>query len=89
MLGYWLLVSTFPSKRRTHRFDSVWSEINNYIAQWRLGAWDVQGLPMEAGQQAPGPRKSPMAGNPRNPGIRAAIFSHDTIHVLYISSEAI
>ena len=40
--------------------------VNNYIAKWRFGAWDMQGLPLEAGQPAPAPSNTPMAGNPRN-----------------------
>lgn len=30
---------------------------HNYITKWRLGAWDVQGSPLEVGQPNPGPSK--------------------------------
>ena len=55
------------------RWSSLWfkfSIVNNRIAKWRLGAWDVQGLPQEAYQPAPGPKIALMASNPGNTAMR-------------------
>ena len=43
--------------------------ITNYITKWRLGAWDVQGLLLEAGQPVPGPSSTPTTANPCNPAM--------------------
>ena len=48
--------------------------------KWRLGAWDVQGVPLEAGQPAPGLSSTPIAGNPRNPGMSPYIRHPGTHH---------
>lgn len=49
-----------------------WCIINDPIAKWRLGSWDVEGLRLEADQPASGLNISFIAGNPRNPPPRQA-----------------
>ena len=65
------------------RWSCLWfkfSIINNRIAKWRLGAWDVQGLPQEAYQPAPGPKIALMARNPGNPAMDPQARDQGILH---------